>query len=436
MAHATPSQPALTAMSGASRDADTARAAASLRASRVPAFRVMEVMKAAHDRERAGGTVFHMEVGQPSAGPPVCVLEKAKDSLDACARGETTLGYTVADGTDELRARVATHYDERYDVTVNPESVVITTGSSAAFVLAFIAAFDAGDRVAIAAPGYPCYRNILEALGVCVVPVPVDASTNFQPTPGLLEEADARDPARPIKGVIVASPSNPTGTVLTERELFALHDWCAGHGRRSKTKAWFVSDEIYHQIEYGAERARTALEAPKAKTENVALVINSFSKYHCLTGWRVGWCVVPPALRGAMTALQQNLFINAPHISQIAAAASLEPEAERALDAHVERYRENRRVLLEGLPNAGFTELSSAGGAYYVYADVSHLTKDSVALCARILKTAGVAIVPGSDFDRERGSRFVRFSFCGNLETARGAVEALVATRREWDVER
>ena len=193
---------------------------------------------------------------------------------------------------------------------------------------------------------------------------------------------------------------------------------------------------FYTFMVLGAYGVCPGLEAPTAKTENVALVINSFSKYHCLTGWRVGWCVVPPALRDAMTALQQNLFINAPHISQIAAAAALEPEAENALDAHVERYRENRRVLLEGLPNAGFTKLSSAGGAYYVYADVSHLTKDSVVLCARILKTAGVAIVPGSDFDRERGSRFVRFSFCGSLETARGAVDALVATRREWDVER
>ena len=422
-------------MSDASRDADLARAAASLRASRVPAFRVMEVMKAAHDRERAGGRVLHMEVGQPSVGPPRSVLEKAKDSLDACARGETTLGYTVADGTDQLRARVAMHYEERYDVTVPPESVMITTGSSAAFVLAFIAAFDSGDRVAIAAPGYPCYRNILEALGVCVVPVPVDASTNFQPTPALLEQADALDPTRPIKGVIVASPSNPTGTVLTEEELFALHDWCAGVGKTSPGKAWFVSDEIYHQIEYGAERARTALEAPGAAREDVALVVNSFSKYHCLTGWRVGWCVVPAALRDAMTALQQNLFINAPHISQIAAAASFEPECARVLDAHVRRYRENREVLLEGLPRAGFHKLSSAGGADYIYADVSHLTKDSVKLCARVLETAGVAIVPGSDFDRERGSRFVRFSFCGSPETARGAVEALAATRSEWDIE-
>jgi aspartate/methionine/tyrosine aminotransferase len=292
---------ALFTMSDASHGAssDLARAAASLRASRVPAFRVMEVMKAAHDRERAGGRVFHMEVGQPSVGPPRSVLEKAKASLDACARGETTLGYTVADGTDELRARVATHYERRYGVVVDPESVMITTGSSAAFVLAFIAAFDAGDRVAIAAPGYPCYRNILEALGVCVVPVPVDASTNFQPTPGLLEEADARDPTKPIKGVIVASPSNPTGTVLSRDELFALHDWCAGSGKTSPGKAWFVSDEIYHQIEYGDERAATALEAPNALEEDVALVINSFSKYHCLTGWRVGWCIVPAGLETA-----------------------------------------------------------------------------------------------------------------------------------------
>ena len=425
-------------MSDASHGAssDLARAAASLRASRVPAFRVMEVMKAAHDRERAGGRVLHMEVGQPSVGPPPSVLEKAKASLDACARGETTLGYTVADGTDELRARVATHYRERYDVSVDPESVMITTGSSAAFVLAFIAAFDAGDRVAIAAPGYPCYRNILEALGVCVVPVPVDASTNFQPTPSLLERADALDPTKPIKGVIVASPSNPTGTVLSRDELFALHDWCAGSGKTSPGKAWFVSDEIYHQIEYGDERAATALEAPNAFEEAIALVINSFSKYHCLTGWRVGWCIVPSGLKQPMTALQQNLFINAPHISQIAASASFDDDVAQILDAHVERYKRNRFVLLEGLPRAGFDSLSSAGGAYYIYADVSHLTKASVVLCKRILETAGVAIVPGSDFDRERGSRFVRFSFCGSLETARGAVEALVATRHKWDVER
>ena len=298
---------------------------------------------------------------------------------------------------------------------------MVTTGSSAAFVLGFIAAFDAGDRVAIATPGYPCYRNILEALGVEVVSVPVDASTNFQPTPALLDAVLASDP-RPLKGLIVASPSTPTGTVLSESELFALHRWCA------ERRAWFVSDEIYHQIEYGSERARTALESPGAS--ETALVINSCSKYHCLTGWRVGWCVVPPALRETMRALQQNLFINAPHVSQIAATRAFDCDEE--LQTHVERYRENREILLEGLPKAGFTKLSSAGGAYYIYADVSHLTDDSVGLCRRLLDVTGVACVPGVDFDRERGKAFVRFSFCDSTETAKEAVRVLAEKRDEW----
>jgi aspartate/methionine/tyrosine aminotransferase len=306
-------------------------------------------------------------------------------------------------------------------VTVDEDAVMVTTGSSAAFVLGFIAAFDAGDRVAIATPGYPCYRNILEALGVEVVSVPVDASTNFQPTPALLDAVLASDP-RPLKGLIVASPSNPTGTVLSESELFALHRWCA------ERRAWFVSDEIYHQIEYGSERARTALESPGAS--DTALVINSCSKYHCLTGWRVGWCVVPPALRETMRALQQNLFINAPHVSQIAATRAFDCDEE--LQKHVERYRENREILLEGLPKAGFTKLSSAGGAYYIYADVSHLTDDSVGLCRRILDVTGVACVPGVDFDRERGKAFVRFSFCDSTETAREAVRVLAEKRDQW----
>ena len=324
---------------------DASRISASVRASGVPAFRVMEVMKAAHDRERDGKNVLHMEVGQPSVGPPTFVLDAAHAALDQCARGETTLGYTVADGTDELRGKVAESYRTRYGVDVDPTHVMVTTGSSAAFVLAFLAAFDAGDRVAIAQPGYPCYRNILEALGVEVVPVPVDATTNFQPTPGLLDLAEKENPTKPIKGVIVASPSNPTGTVLTSRELFALHDWCA---TKPSGKAFFVSDEIYHQIEYGTERAASALEAPAAKEAQVAIVINSFSKYHCLTGWRVGWCIVPDSLRNSMTALQQNLFINAPHISQVAACAALHKECAETLNSHVERYRENRKVLLEG----------------------------------------------------------------------------------------
>ena len=234
-------------------------------------------------------------------------------------------------------------------------------------------------------------------------------------TTELLEAALAADP-RPLKGLIVASPSNPTGTVLTTSELFALHAWCR------ERSVWFVSDEIYHQIEYGSERACTALESPGAAGS--AMVINSFSKYHCMTGWRIGWCIVPPALRPAMRALQQNLFINAPSIAQYAAVAAFDCDEE--LEKHVDRYRENRAILLEGLPRAGFTQLSSAGGAYYIYADVSHLTSDSVAMCTRILETTGVACVPGVDFDRERGLRFVRFSFCGSTETAREAVRVLV----------
>eukprot|EP00740_Mantoniella_antarctica_P022304 CAMPEP_0198684034 /NCGR_PEP_ID=MMETSP1468-20131203/11597_1 /TAXON_ID=1461545 /ORGANISM="Mantoniella sp, Strain CCMP1436" /LENGTH=401 /DNA_ID=CAMNT_0044428565 /DNA_START=26 /DNA_END=1231 /DNA_ORIENTATION=+ len=396
---------------------------ASLRASQVPAFRVMEVMKAAHERERVGGKVLHMEVGQPSVGAPAAVLDAARASLDACGRGETTLGYTVADGTDALRRRIARHYADRYSVDVDEDAVMVTTGSSAAFVLGFIAAFGPGDRVAIATPGYPCYRNILEALGVEVVSIPVDAATNFQPTTGLLDEALKKDP-RPLKGLIIASPSNPTGTVLKTSELFALHAWC------KERAVWFVSDEIYHQIEYGEERATSALESPGA-AESV-LVINSFSKYHCMTGWRIGWCVVPPALRGAMRALQQNLFINAPTIAQHAALAAFDCDDE--LGKHVDRYRENRAILLEGLPRAGFTKLSSAGGAYYIYADVTHLTEDSVQLCKKILETTGVACVPGVDFDRERGLGFVRFSFANSTETAREAVRVLVEKKEEWCV--
>lgn len=227
--------------------------AASLRASQVPPFKVMEVMIAAHARECAGLPVLHMEVGQPSDGAPAHVCEASKRALDACAAGRTTLGYTISDGIDPLRAAIARDYETQYGVAVDPADVMVTTGSSAAFVLGFTAAFDHGDRVAIATPGYPAYRNILEALGVEVVSIPVDASTNFQPTVGLL---DAALDGKPIKGLIVASPSNPTGTVLTRAELFELIDWC-----KSK-KVWFVSDEIYHKIEYGEERATTALEAP------------------------------------------------------------------------------------------------------------------------------------------------------------------------------
>ena len=424
------------------------RLVASLRGASTPPFRVMEVIKAAHDMTVSGadlavGGIKHLEVGQPSTGAPRLALDATRDSLDACARGETTLGYTVAEGVDPLRERIARHYRDRYGVEdVDADAVVVTTGSSAAFILSFVAAFDPGDRVAIASPGYPCYRNILEALGCEVVSIPVDASTDYQPTPALLnaflaaEEDDdggggggggggPKPKPKPIRGLIVASPSNPTGTVLTRAQLFALHEWCHERG------AWFVSDEIYHQIEYGEDRATTALETPNGPRD-CAIVINSFSKYHCMTGWRVGWCVVPPRLRDAMRALQQNLFINAPTIAQHAATAAFDCDDE--LVKHVDRYRVNREILLRGLPKAGFAKLSSAGGAYYIYADVSDMTEDSVGLCKRILETTGVACVPGVDFDRERGLKFVRFSFCDSTETVTEAVRVLIEKVDEWRV--
>jgi len=298
---------------------------------------------------------------------------------------------------------------------------MVTTGSSAAFVLGFTAMFDHGDRVAIATPGYPAYRNILEALGVEVVSIPVDAATNFQPTCELL---DGALDGKPIKGLIVASPSNPTGTVLKKSELFELIDWC------KERKVWFVSDEIYHKIEYGEERATTALEAPGGA--DTCMVINSFSKYHCMTGWRVGWAVVPPKIQPAMIALQQNLFINAPHLCQIAAAAALDPECEATFEGNVAMYRRNREILMTGLPKAGFTKLSSAGGAYYIYADVSDITADSIALCKNILDVTGVACVSGVDFDRERGHTSLRFSFCGSTETCEEAVRVLIEKQAEW----
>mmetsp|Transcript_19084 Transcript_19084/g.36476 ORF Transcript_19084/g.36476 Transcript_19084/m.36476 type:complete len:403 (+) Transcript_19084:62-1270(+) len=388
---------------------------ASLRASQVHPFYVMEVMRATAEREKQGMKVLHMEVGQPATGAPAKALRAAHTCLDS----GNTLGYTVANGLPELRERIARHYMQRYAVALSADSIVVTTGSSAAFVLSFLSAFEAGDRVAIGTPGYPCYRNILEALGVTVVSIPVDASTNFQPTPAHLEAAQA-DGA--LKGLIVASPSNPTGTVLSRKELFVLQAWCTNHN------AWLISDEIYHQIEYSEERAATALEAGDEALENT-IVINSFSKYHCMTGWRVGWMIVPPKLMSCMVALQQNLFINAPTICQHVAAAAMDCDDE--LRAHVDRYRLNRDILLTELPKAGFSRLSSAGGAFYIYADVSELCSDSVGLCKTILDRTGIALTPGVDFDRERGHKFIRFSFCGATESVREVVR-LLQEDRSW----
>ena len=371
----------------------------------LPPFIVMDVMSAAAERERAGGDVLHLEVGQPSTPAPAGVIAAAKAALDA-----DRLGYTLALGIAPLRERIAAHYREAYGATVPADRVVATTGSSGGFMLAFLAAFDTGDRVAVAAPGYPCYRNILRACGIVPVELPVGPATRFQPTPAMLE---ALDP--PADGLIVASPANPTGTMLTPAEMADLVRHCERAGIR------LVSDEIYHGITYGAPAA-TALAYG-----DEAIVVNSFSKYYSMTGWRLGWLVVPDGMRRAVECLAQNLYISPPSLSQHAAVAAFDCRAE--LDGNVARYAENRQILLEGLPGAGFDRFAPADGAFYVYADIAHLTDDSEAFCRRLLAETGVAVTPGVDFDPARGHATLRFSFAGATEDMEEAVRRLAGWR-------
>ena len=371
------------------------------RRGRVPPFIVMDVMRAAAEREAAGGEVLHMEVGQPGTAAPPAVLEAVRRALDA-----DRVGYTLAQGIAPLRRRIARHYRDSYAVEIDPERVTVTTGSSGGFLLSFLSAFEAGDRVALAAPGYPAYRNILTALGVEPVLIPTEAEHRFQPTPALLDRV-----AGPLDGLIVASPSNPTGTMLDRTQLAALVDYCADRGLR------LISDEIYHGITY--ERpAVTAL----ALTDQ-AVVINSFSKYFSMTGWRLGWMVLPEDLLRPVECLAQNLFISPPTLSQLGGLAAF--EAREVLEGYVADYARNRAFLLEALPAAGFDRLAPADGAFYLYADVGHLTNDSEAFCRRMLAETGVATTPGLDFDPDRGRRFVRFSFAGTEAVMREAAARL-----------
>ncbi len=310
-----------------------------------------------------------------------------------------------------LRERIARHYREQYDTEVSAEQVIVTTGSSGGFPLAFLASFDAGDRVALAAPGYPAYRNILSALHLEAVDLPTSLADRYQPTVVELEKAG------PIAGLIVASPSNPTGTMVTRGELEALSQWCDDRHVR------LVSDEIYHGIVYEGE-ATSAVEVSEH-----AVVVNSFSKYFSMTGWRVGWLVVPPELVRPIERLAQNFFISVPTLSQYAALAAFECRDE--LDAHVARYKANRDLLMAGLPAAGLDRLTPAEGAFYIYADVSHLTNDSRDFCKRMLQEAGVATTPGVDFDRARGAGTLRISFAGSTAEMEEAVRRLKAWRRK-----
>jgi len=352
----------------------------------VDPFIVMDVMEAASTAEAAGRHIVHMEVGQP--GTPAPALARAAVTA-AMAAGP--LGYTVALGLPELRAGIADLYRRWYGIDLDPGRVIVTAGSSAAFVLAFAAFFDAGDRVAMGLPGYPSYRQILRAMDLDPVGVLTGPETRFQPTPAML------DGRGDLAGLIVASPGNPTGTMLDTQALSALAQACAARDMV------LISDEIYHGLNYG-DRAVSALEV----TDEV-VVINSFSKYFSMTGWRVGWMVVPEDHVRRVERLAQNMFICPPHASQIAALAALDAVDE--MEANRAAYRENRRLMLQGLPQAGFDRIAPPDGAFYIYADVSDLTDDSLALAAQILDRAGVAVTPGLDFDPVRGAQTLRFSY-------------------------
>ncbi len=363
-------------------------------------FIVMEVMKAAAEREAAGNDVLHLEVGQPSTAAPGTVIEAARRALDS-----ERIGYTDALGIPDLREAISSYYGSYYGVDVPARRIIVTTGSSGAFLLSFLAAFDAGDRVALANPGYPAYRNILRALGVEPVLIETGPATRFQPTPELLATVG------PVQGLLVASPANPSGTMLDHRAMTALVEHCRFEGIR------LIVDEIYHGITYGG-RAETVL----ALTED-AIAINSFSKYFSMTGWRLGWMVIPDDLHRSVECLAQNLFISPPSLSQFAALGAFTALDE--LDGNVARYARNRELLLRELPRAGLDELAPCDGAFYIYAEVSRYTNDSVEFCSRMLREIGVAATPGKDFDPTRGHRYVRFSFAGTTEHMAEAVKRL-----------
>jgi aspartate/methionine/tyrosine aminotransferase len=366
----------------------------------VPPFHVMDLLAASAERQRTHGDLLNLLAGQPSTGAPAPVNQEAIRLLQS---GDP-LGYTPAPGIRELREAIAGHHRRTYGVDVDPDEVVVTTGSSGGFLLAFLAAFEVGDRVAIARPGYPCYRNVLAALGCDVVEIPTGPETRFQPTVEQVAELHARTG---LKGLVVASPANPTGTMLLPDELAALASWCEEH------EVQLISDEIYHGIEYAPLEGAGRLARSGWETSREAVVFASFSKYFSMTGWRIGWMLVPDRLRRAVDVLTGNFTICPPVLAQRACLAAFEEPTYAELDGHVRRYAGNRRRLLDGLAELGITKLAPADGAFYAYADIGHLTDDSMAFAHDLLARTGVAVATGVDFDTVDGGRFIRFSFAG-----------------------
>ncbi|VVT18270.1 aminotransferase class I/II-fold pyridoxal phosphate-dependent enzyme [Rhizobium sp. EC-SD404] len=374
--------------------------------SAVEPFHAMDVLAEANRRRAAGRSVVSLAVGQPSHPAPAVALEAARQALEI-----GRLGYTDALGTQSLRQAIAQHYAEYYGTTVAPERIAVMTGSSAAFNVAFLTLFDAGDRVAITRPGYPAYRNILAALGLQPVEIAVGEETGHTLTPEALKAAEAEFGR--IKGVLLASPANPTGTVTGRAALAALADYCA------QTGTAFISDEIYHGLTFAGE------ETTAIALSDEAVVINSFSKYYCMTGWRIGWMVLPQHLVRAVERVTQSLYISAPELSQIAAAAAFRGKAE--LDGVRENYRANRQILADRLPGLGFQIASPMDGAFYAYADVSRMTNDTMDFAWKMLREIDVAITPGIDFDPVNGHRTVRLSYAGATEDIVEALDRIAA---------
>ena len=366
----------------------------------VPPFIVMDVMAAAAEREARGAHIIHMEVGQPAAPAPATAIRAAQAAL---ARGR--IGYTETLGIASLRARIARHYKDAYDLLLDPARVVVTTGSSGGFILAFLSLFEPGDRVALANPGYPPYRHILSALGCEPVLIETSAETRWALSPKALLAAHQR---KPLKGVVIASPANPTGTMMDADALTRLIAVAEAEGIR------VISDEIYHGLDY-ALSAETA-----ANASDRAVVINSFSKYFCMTGWRVGWMVVPDVLVRPIECLQGNLAISVPTLSQVAAEAAFDGREE--MEAVKHGYEENRRILLDGLPKAGLDKFLPVDGAFYLYADISRFSADSLDFAKRMLNEASVAATPGIDFDPVNGKHFLRFCYAGSAAEMHEAV--------------
>ncbi len=374
----------------------------------VPPFIVMDVMRDATALEAAGRSIIHLEVGQPSTGMP----KKAAARVAELLAGTDPLGYTVAAGIPALSARISRYYAEEYGIGIPADRIFGTIGSSAAFVLAFLTAFEAGDRVALASPGYPAYRHILKSLGIVPELIAVDAGSHYQLTVDHLKKL----PKLP-HGVILASPANPTGSIMPADAFKDLARFCDANGIR------LISDEIYHGITYGPK------VTVAASVSDSAIVVNSFSKYFSMTGWRMGWLVIPEDLKRPMECLAQNLFISAPTVAQYGALFALDCKDE--LEINVARYARNREVLLKHLPELGFSKFAPADGAFYIYADISNMSDDSMDFCRRLLHEAGVAITPGIDFDPFHGRRFVRFSFAGATADMEEACERLKKWRQK-----